>query len=163
MFFIFNQEAVNWFCSSVAQGFLALLAIIASIGLYLVKNISDNFLRIVDQLPKKTTISSHGLPPNLKKIKDILYGEKEAGEKFNKNMESVTDNILPLLILIIILVLFSLLVLIFTGGFLRESVDIEKNLVISIILCFIFLWSIYCLYELLNLFSIVFNLRYRTR
>lgn len=164
-FFIFNENAINWFCSSVAQGFLALLAITAAIGLHNVKNITDNFTRVTDNLARTVTVTNQNAN-DLKVQRDlheVINGQDEAGQDFNKGMDDVSNKMIPSLIIIPVLVVLALLVLIFTGSNLKININIEKNLIISHFLSLIFFLSLYSIYEAIKLFSSVFNIRYRSR
>jgi hypothetical protein len=141
------------------------LAIIAAIGLHNVKNITENFKQVTDNLARTVTVTNENADEKSvqRQLHEVINGPNDTGQRFNEMMENMSKKITPSLILIPTLVLFCLLVLIFTAGNSRIEINVEKNLIISMVLSIIFILSIYTIYELVELFTTVFNIRYRTR
>jgi hypothetical protein len=142
LIFLFNEETLFLMSSSIVSAFGALVAIMVAISIHQVGTINDSYkeinegliAKIIELIAKKHTLTESDKKP----MTEVLKAELQQLEDLRKRIFCI---VLPMLILIIV----SLLILFFTKTTLKQSLSLDWNILLSIGLTFLVLYSIFCL------------------
>lgn len=162
-FLKFNENALQVAASAIFQGFGALLAIIISISLYLIKIITNNVERamrnVSEYLDRTIVVNTENMPEVHRMLDQIINEPRRIARTTEINVENLKKRMIPILVPISFLIISSLIILIFTYSYfdfkypfslISTNMNIDRGVLISCSMFYLIITSIYCLFLLVR-------------